>query len=282
MWNRLPSSAKILLKILWPVLATILTLAFSGIVGNRADSALLQLLPFLQQTTTVAVARWLLILIVLLPSLAIGIPLALMALRYYRSQQAAISLVKLDDSLLRLLSAFKQNPDKQVATRLLFQEFLEDTLELFKDGCRISILQPDRDEPEFLSIWQSLRVPFETIQRTRFYIGSNPADRRVGIAGLAFQQQKLMTVHLYWKNGQWTPDNPNYYIFIQRTTKKGMPYRSVVAVPIINNNEAEQCLGVLCLDSADEQAFDTKKVQDGLRSVADRVSAILLILENYA
>jgi hypothetical protein len=197
MWNRLPSSAKVFVKILWPVIATIITLAFSGIVGNRADSALLQLLPFLQQTTTVAVARWLLILIVLLPSLAIGLPLALMALRYYRSQQAAINLVKLDDSLLRLLSAFRQNPDQQAATKLLFQEFLEDTLELFKDGCRISILQPDSSDPEFLTIWQSLRVPFETIQRTRFYIGSNSADRRVGIAGLAFQQQKLMTVHLH-------------------------------------------------------------------------------------
>jgi hypothetical protein len=282
MWNRLPSSAKVLLKILWPVIATVLTLAFSGIVGNRADSALLQLLPFLQQTTTVAVARWLLILIVLLPSLAIGLPLSLIALRYYRSQQAAISLVKLDDSLLRLLSAFRQNPDKQAATRLLFQEFLEDTLELFKDGCRISILQPDSNDPEFLTIWQSLRVPFETIQRTRFYIGSNSADRRVGIAGLAFQQQKLMTVHLSWKKDRWIPDDSNYHIFIQRNTKKGMPYRSVVAVPIINNNDEQQCLGVLCLDSTDEQAFDTKKVQDGLRAVADRVSAILLILENYA
>jgi GAF domain len=282
MWNSLPSNAKVALKILWPIIATILTLSFSGIVGNRADSALLQLLPFLQQTTTVAVARWILILVIFLPSLAIIIPLALTALRYYRSQQAAISLVKLDDSLLRLLSSFKQNPDKQAATTLLFQEFLADTLELFKDGCRISILQPDNNDPDFLTIWQSFRVPSETIQRTKFYIGSNQADKRVGIAGLAFQRQTLMTVHLFWKKNQWVSDNPNYYTFIQRDTLKGMPYRAVVTVPIINNNNPNQCLGILCLDSMDEQAFDTKKVQDGLRSVADRVSAILLILENYS
>jgi putative methionine-R-sulfoxide reductase with GAF domain len=61
-----------------------------------------------------------------------------------------------------------------------------------------------------------------------------------------------------------------------------MPYRAIVTVPIINNNNPTQCLGVLCLDSMDEQAFDSKKVQDGLRSLADRVSAILLILENYS
>jgi hypothetical protein len=83
MWNSLPSNAKVALKILWPVIATTLTLAFSGIIGNRADSALLQLLPFLQQTTTVAVARWILILVIFLPSLAIILPLALTALLYY-------------------------------------------------------------------------------------------------------------------------------------------------------------------------------------------------------
>ncbi len=286
MWNSLPSNVKIVLKILWqilwPIIATVLTLSINGIIGNRADSVLLQLLPFLQQTTTVAVARWIFILVILLPTLVIIIPLALRTLHYYRSQQAAINLVKLDDSLLRLLSSFKQNPDKQVATTLLFQEFLEDTLELFKDGCRISILQPDSNDPDFLTIWQSLRVPFETINRTKFYIGNSKADKQVGIAGLSFQKQILMTVHLSWKKNQWIPDNSNYHTFIQRDTLKGMPYRAVVTVPIINNNNPNQCLGVLCLDSMDEQAFDTKRVQDGLRSVADRVSAILLILENYS
>jgi GAF domain len=282
MWNSLPSNIKVALKILWPVIATILTLAFSGIIGNRADSALLQLLPFLQQTTTVAVARWILILVIFLPSLAIILPLALTALRYYRSQQAAISLVKLDDSLLRLLSSFKQNPDRQAATTLLFQEFLEDTLELFKDGCRISILKPDDNDPDFLIIWQSLRVPSETIQRTKFYIGTNQADKRVGIAGLSFQKQTLMNVHLSWKKNRWVPDNPDYYTFVQRDTIKAMPYRAIVTVPIVNNSNPNQCLGIMCLDSTDPQAFDTKKVQEGLRSVADRVSAILLILENYS
>jgi GAF domain len=282
MWNRLPSIAKAILKILWPVIATLLTLSLSGIVGNRADSALLQLLPFFQQTVTVAVARWLLVLVVLLPSLAIGIPLGLTAFHYYRSQQAAINLVKLDDSLLRLLSSFKQTPDKQIATILLFQEFLEDTLELFRDGCRISILRPDKNKSEFLTIWQSLRVPPETIQRTKFYIGSNADDKRVGIAGIAFKQQTLKIVHLFWKKNQWSADNSDYYAFAQRTTLKSMPYRTIAVVPIIDNTNPNQCLGILCLDSMDAQAFNSKRVQEGLRSVADRISAALLILENHS
>ena len=282
MWNRFPSIAKAILKISWPVFATLLTLSLSGIIGNRADSALLQLLPFFQQTVTVAVARWLLVLVVLLPSFAIGVPLGLTAFHYYRSQQAAINLVKLDDSLLRLLSSFNQTQDKKAATTLLFQEFLEDTLELFRDGCRISILRPDCNNPEFLTVWQSLRVPLETIQRTEFYIGSNSTHKQIGIAGLAFKNQTLEVIHLSWQNNHWVPDNPKYYTFVQRDTPKSMPYRAIVVVPIINNANPSQCLGVLCLDSMDIQAFDSKRVQDGLRAVSDRISATLLILENHS
>jgi hypothetical protein len=281
MWNRLPSIVKAILKILWPVLATLITLSLSGIIGNRADSALLQLLPFFQQTITVAVARWLIVLVVLVPIFAIGIPVGLTAFHYYRSQQAAINLVKLDDSLLRLLSSFKQTSDKQAATTLLFQEFLEDTLELFRDGCRISILREDCNTPEFLTIWQSLRVPLETIQRTKFYIGSNADDKRVGIAGIAFRQQTIKITHLSWEQNQWSADRPEYYTFAQRTTLKSMPYRAIATVPIIDNTSPNQCLGILCLDSMDPQAFDSKRVQDGLQSVADRISATLLILKNY-
>jgi GAF domain len=282
MWNRLPSLFKAILKILWPVLATLFTLSLSGIVGNRADSALLQLLPFFHQTVTVTVARWRILLVFLVPILAIAIPLGFTAFHYYRSQQAAINLVKLDDSLLRLLCSFNQISDKTAATTLLFQEFLEDTLELFRDGCRISILRADRHRPEFLTVWQSLRVPTETIQRTAFYIGPNIADKRIGVAGIAFKQQTLKIAHLLWKQNQWTSDNTDYYAFTQRSTPKSMPYRAIVAVPIIDNTNPNQCLGVLCLDSMDAQAFDSKRVQDGLRSVADRLSAALLILENHS
>jgi transcriptional regulator with GAF, ATPase, and Fis domain len=282
MWNSLPRVAKVILGILWPIIATLLTLALSGVVGNRADSALLQLLPFFQQIVSVSVARWLIVMVVLLPSLAIGIPLGLTAFLYYRSQQAAINLVKLDDSLLRLLSSFKQNQDREAAAILLFQEFLEDTLELFTDGCRISILRPDGDNSEHLTIWQSLRVPSETIQRTQFYVGSDSDNKRVGIAGLAFKQQTLKIVHLSWQKDKWSQDDKNYYDFVNRTTQKSMPYRAVVAVPIVDNTNPNKCLGVLCLDSMNEQAFDSKRVQDGLRSVADRISAILLILKNYS
>lgn len=280
MWNRLPSIARAILKILWPVIATLLTLSLSGIVGNRADSALLQLLPFLQQTITVA--RWLIVLVVLVPIFAIGIPLGLTAFHYYRSQQAAINLVKLDDSLLRLLASFRRSSDRQTATARLFQEFLEDTLELFKDGCRISILRKDPENPEFLKIWQSLRVPPETIDRTQFYIGANENDKRIGIAGIAFKQQALKIVHLTWKQEKWSADSSDYYDFVKRTTLKSMPYRAIVAVPIIDNTNPNQCLGILCLDSMDAQAFDSKRIQDGLRSVADRISATLSILENYS
>jgi hypothetical protein len=274
MWNRLFKIARILLGVLCIP-------AFYGITGNRADSIFLIIISFFQGSIVNTMPRWLLMLVILLLILVISLGLSI-AFLYYRSQQVAISLVKLDDSLLRLLSSFKQNPNREYAENLLFQEFLTDTLELFTDGCRISIFRPDNHDSEFLTIWQSLRVPPETIQRTRFYIGSNKDDKRVGIAGLVFKQQMLKIAHLSWQKDKWSPDDTNYYNFVDRTTPKSMPYRVVVAVPIVDNTNPNQCLGVLCLDSMNEKAFDSKKIQDGLRSVADRISAILLILKNYS
>lgn len=225
---------------------------------------------------------WQIIVVLLLPCCIIcSILLGLTALRYYRSQQAALNLVRLDDTLLRLLSSFKANPDKKAATRLLFQEFLADTLELFEDGCRISIMRPDNNDSEWLVIWQSLRVPPETIQRTRLYIGSTQAHPKEGIAGKVFSTQKRIVVHLSWNKKEliWSPDNKNYVPFISRITEKSLPYRAIASVPIIDSND--DALGVLCLDSMDPRAFDSQEIQDGLSSVSERISAILKILENY-
>lgn len=269
MWNRLSNLAKIFLSAL-------LIAALNGIVGNRADAVLPQLLSFLQQPISITTTGFLILILV------ISVPLGLIAFLYYRSQQAAINLVKLDDSLLRLLSSLPQNPDREDAAKRLFQEFLTDTLELFADGCRISIFCPDSHNPELLKIWQSLRVPPETIERTKFYIGSDKDNKRTGIAGLVFNQQILKVVHLSWQKDKWSPNDTNYYEFVHRPTLKSMPYRAVVAVPIIDNTKSNQCLGVLCLDSMNDKAFDSKKVQDGLRSVADRVSATILIIKSYS
>lgn len=266
--------------------ATTIGFVISGIVGNKADALFLKALALLKKTVVLD-STWQIVVICLLPIFAISIILlGLIAIRYYRSQQAALNLVRLDDTLLRLLSSFTANPDKQAATKLLFQEFLTDTLELFEDGCRISIMRPDDDDPEWLVIWQSLRVPFETVHRTRLYIGSNHPHPKTGIAGKVFLTQKHLVVHLSWDrtNSRWSPDDPDYVPFISRTTRRSVPYKAIAAMPIIesiDDSGKTTCIGVLCLDSSDATAFDSNEILDGLSSVSERILAILKILENY-
>lgn len=52
---------------------------------------------------------------------------------------------------------------------------------------------------------------------------------------------------------------------------------SLVCIPLIVGEEANDCLGVLCFDSYNQAIFDTPLVQHGLRLVARRISMLLLI-----
>lgn len=128
-WNRLPNSLKILIS-------SVFISAFTGVIGNRSDWAFLEgissLRKVISQIGGVEVPVWMLALFLVFTFL-----LAWTTFHYFGSHRAAIKLVKLDDTLLRLLSSFKLNPNTSQATTLLFQEFFEDTLELFSDGCRV-------------------------------------------------------------------------------------------------------------------------------------------------
>lgn len=98
---------------------------------------------------------------------------------------------------------------------------------------------------------------------------------------MGIPRKKLRVVHLLWTDNQWKPDDSAYKVFIPRKTQRSMPYQAIAAVPIIDNTNPGRCMGVLCLDSKDSKAFDSKKIKEGLSSVAVRISAIFLILENY-
>jgi hypothetical protein len=269
-------------KFLWPLLTTITTAAIVGIIGNRADNLLMSnLWPFFQSSSLQAF--WL----VILGSLVIGVPLGLIALKYYLRLQSALNLIKLDDSLLRLMASISQDPNQQGAVSRLFEEFFIDALELFKDGCRISIFTPDPKDPNFLRIWQSYRVPPETIERVRLYIGDSPNNNLPkGIAGLVYKEKSLVIVHLDWQDlkgasgnaGSLKADNPNYHTFSTRCTKKSQSHWVVAGVPILDNSN--NCLGVLCLDSKNREAFDSQIVQEGIDSLANRVAAIMVILDS--
>ncbi len=257
-------------KFIFPLIWSVLLLGIGGIVGNRADSAFLGVLPYLSDIT---VNLWVLLLacgITLVPAIWV-------AARYYRSQQVAIKLIRLDDTLFRLLSTINLNSDPDQSTKRLIEEFLEDTLELFADGCRIHILRPDPKDKDYLTVWHSRGIPSETINRTRFCIGSLLPNQKPGIAGKSYRENKIQVVKTRFEKGKLVPSSNDYISFLDN--RKRIPYRSFAAIPIPNG---EKPLGVFCIDSRAPDTFDPKPVQDLLGNLADRLASTILILEKQS
>jgi hypothetical protein len=266
MLNRL--SKKEILLLIAAILSFVVLAAFSGIVGNRADAFFMQVLPFLSKVVNFTLPLWVIVPVLL-------ILLFLVVLNYYASQQA-VKLLKLDESLLRLLAAFHDNPDQQSATKLLFQDFLANILELLPNGCRIFIMRQGEHDPDFLTIWQSWKIPSETIDRTRLQI-SNSQSRDIGLAGSVFLSGRQEVANFIWKNETWVEDNAKYVYIVPKNTRKSLPYKSTIAVPVINEI-TNTCIGVLCVDCSEPKTFDSQDVQRLLAVIAIRTSSILSIL----
>ena len=257
--SRLQNWAKILAPF---VILSVMT----GIIGNRADDAFLRILPLISKPITLSL--WSLLFL----CLVFFAPSTIISWNFYQAHKVANKLNELDDILLLLLSKLDLNPDPTKGLQLLVDEFLEETLYLFVDARRISVFHRDPSDANYLIIWRSQQVPTETVERTRFYIESPNLNQKPGIAGTVFIEGILRVVHLSKNKQQWVADDPEY---ICVTKRKRQPYESLVAVPIIGN--ANEKLGVLCLDSNIKTAFDSEKIQELLRAVCRRLAAAILI-----
>jgi hypothetical protein len=242
-------------------------IAVAGIIGNRSDAGFVW--AWSNISTPFLIPLWVLILIFLFLLL---IP-AIFLVRFYNAHQLATKLNELDGTLWLLISSLDLNPDREEALGLLVEKFLEDTLKLFADGCRISILRPNTNTPDYLTVWRSSLLPSETVKRLRFYIGSDNEKQR-GVAGHTFMDNQLRVVHLFKQDNIWHADDPDYRFFVKRPKPS---YLSFVAVPIINNNK--KCMAVLCIDSNSKTAFDAEKVQELLLALGRRLAAAMQIAQ---
>src|SRR5207248_2250654 len=188
------------------------------------------------------------------------------------------NVVKLDDSLLRLLPSLISAKDREDEMKRLLVELLRDVTRAFAgDVNRASILLPDTAK-EYLRVWAHYQMPEESIGRTQFYIGKE-IDRKRGVAGEVFSDSQLRVVHIQIKEGigDWKPDSTDYMVF--DTKRPYPPYRSFVGVPIVGGEETIACLGVVCFDSESSTAFDPPEIQDMLLMLGRRIATALLIYQ---
>jgi hypothetical protein len=248
---------------------TLTIIAAQGILGNRADAALVSILPFL--TIPIKVPLWFALVFVIL----VVSPCVLVIQRYHAAHQISVKLHSLDETLWYLLPKLCEAPDASLALKRFFDEFLEQTLEFLQllDNCGIAVYAPDTSDPNYLTTLFYLESPNESHDKARFYIGNGSNTKR-GIAGVTFLDQKSHVVHLSRKNGELHADHSEY-LFFDNPKRRRFPYKSLITVPIIG--DAGDSLGVMCLYSNSATAFDSNAVKNLLVAIAGRLSTAMLV-----
>jgi hypothetical protein len=142
----------------------------AGIIGNRADFLFVWLWGLIVTAVTAGLLAWVIILLLLLLT-----SWSLLACLWWRNKSLSRGLdtidnvVKLDDSLLRLLPSLISAQDREGEMKRLLVELLRDATRAFGgDVNRASILLPDTSR-DHLRVWAHYQMPEESVAR-RFLI----------------------------------------------------------------------------------------------------------------
>ncbi len=206
-----------------------------------------------------------------------------------RALSATSSLTELDDSLLRLITNLllnhkaKSQEELDKELRRILQELLKNAVRTVLGSSRNGralILVPDLPPPseEYLIIIASYRLSPMSVNRTKFYVGSDESKQAErGTAGMAYLNKKICIAHIVQNNGYHDCDNDDYINFDEARAK--IPYQTFVNIPIIGLPITGQTdiLGILCLDSLVPNAFDSKRAKTMLETITRRVAAVLTI-----
>lgn len=186
-----------------------------------------------------------------------------------------------DDGLLRLLPNLITLGDRNKVAKQTANQYLRDTVGIFGEiGLRALILCPDRRNTTLLSPWESLNMSSDTLKNCKFYIGDDIRRRR-GVAGETYKRRAMRIVHFKEVHGEWRADDDAYYSFKGEETNP--PFRSFASVPILTVDSARrptECLGVLCIDSTENDTFDNPEDRQLLLIIANRLSALLRIYQH--
>ena len=274
------------------LLIAVLGLIAAGIIGNGAY-ALLGLLwtsehvvvweQMLKTLKLITMNFWLLSTIFLL---VISIILLVILKKQNNALNMMSEIATFDTVLLHCLAGLAAGRDreqKEQQMKKILRVLLKNAMSSQAAAglvFRASILLPNAENPEYLTIWAGHEMPLENIQRTAFYIGDDmnkvPGER--GVAGETYKDGKTRIAHMVKKEGKWVCEYPSYRTFENR---KYIPYEAFVSEPIVKvtlNRSGEhqrKVIGVVCFDSHKKWIFDHPKTQKLLKSLGERLGAVI-------
>lgn len=264
--------------------------ALSGIIGNSTYTFFVwiwnnTIKPLAQQIAAyikISTSQWGWILaLILLMGWIISLGLLWNRIRIInRARVIASSVVELDDSLLRLLTALISAQDlRQEMVRLLEQLLLDTIQALPGDFFRAAIFLPNANE-EYLRIRVNYRMSQESIDRARFYIGKDTnKDSERGAAGYTYMDGKIRVGHIRKERHEWKSDQSEFVYF--GSTRHHPSYFSYITLPIIGpslpRGNSSNCLGVICFDSHNKYVFDSQATKTVLETLSRRIAVALSI-----
>jgi hypothetical protein len=185
---------------------------------------------------------------------------------------------ELTDSLMRLLPSLIESVDINDEMHRFIKRILSSSTHLFSKVYGSSLFLLDSQNKEVLTIWEYYQTPADSAARAKCYIGpARPGEKR-GVAGEAYVKRSIIIAHMTQEkddHGQWKFDKDSYIPFTEEGTYPA--FNSFACAPIIVGTGPNDCLGVVCVDSTDFSAFDTKDVQEILIRLGRYIGAALLI-----
>jgi hypothetical protein len=267
------------LRSIWLQARKIVDDARAAIVGVVAVAVLAWVVSHL--STTITLPDWVLVLVFAV--LLVGVALLYWQLRGRRKiQKRFVELISLDESLLALFPSFVRDIDQESAIERLLHETLRDSTRLLGEHVSRAFILRKNDQHELVP-WVTYEMSSESKARTRFSTESGP-ERNRGVAGETYQDRTLRVVHMVKRDGgwrsevfkqehdKWVRDEETKYL-VFAANRPHPPYRSFVTVPIMATSQ--DCLGVLCFDSANQKIFDQPEMRQLLISLSTRIAAVI-------
>ena len=257
------------------VVIYVLSAATQGIIGNRADAWLPELVAYAREllgSNNYAVAIVALCFVIA----------SVLAIRYRAALRTSSSLNEIDDRLARSIAVLYGTSEARVRAEMalrISRSLCESVLKSPPfDSCGIAIYYPDEAQRR-LKTWLRAGTPNESASLSffigdvnSFYIGDfgnreQPGDRR-GVAGTAFMSSETQVVRF---SADGRAENCNFYF----PTPEGKgTYRSMICMAVSSGNPHRGNLGVLCLYSSNYRTFGADAVAF-LIAITRRLSVVM-------
>jgi hypothetical protein len=183
----------------------------------------------------------------------------------------ALNVVRIESNMLGALDNLVFSKDVPLACKNMIRMILSENAHLLDDVIfRCYVLRPDGD---YLTSYVAQQIPDPDGYERKFYVGGDPLIRG-GVAGKAFKENSMEIARRIDDSDPLKGVVFDHEDYVPLDDSVPAPqYRSFICIPL--RPDRDTCLGILCLDSEDQSAFDDPDRQQYLSALSTLIAFIL-------